>query len=97
MPRRCDRSCSPPWPGWAGWRSWLVGGGLSSLKKQVEQAEATFGAGAVLQLVSLVMKSLFFSFTNQQKGVLQPPSSLPDYSHIVFSTKLTYQLHCSLV
>jgi len=21
-PRRCGRSCSPPWSGWAGWRSW---------------------------------------------------------------------------
>ena len=53
----------------------------------MEQAEAPFGAGAVLQLVSLVMKSLFLSFTKQQKGVLQSPSSLPDYSFIVFFYK----------
>jgi len=53
----------------------------------VEQAEAPFGAGAVLQLVSLVMKSFFLSFTKQQKGVLQSPSSLPDYSFVVFTTK----------
>ena len=63
----------------------------------MEQAEATFGAGAVLQLVSLVMKSLFFSFTNQQKGVVQPPYSFPDYSFIVYLSKLTYLLHCSLL
>ena len=50
----------------------------------MEQAEAQFGAGAVLQLVSFVMKSLFLSFTKQQKEVLQSPSSLPDYSFIVF-------------
>ena len=62
---------------------------MSSLKEQVEQAEATFGAVAVLQLVSWVMKSLFLSFTKQQKEVLQSSSSLPDYSFIVFSTKLT--------
>ena len=65
-----------------------VGGDLSSLKEQVEQADATFGAGAVIQLGSLVLKSLLLLFTNQQKGVLQPPSSLPGYSFIVFSTQL---------
>ena len=65
--------------------------------EQVEQAEATFWAGAVLQLVSLVMKSLFLSLTKQQKEVLQSPSCLPDYSLIVFSTKLPQQLHCSSV
>ena len=37
-PRRSCRSCSPPWQGWAAWRSWWVGGDLSSLKEQVEQA-----------------------------------------------------------
>ena len=62
---------------------------------QVEQAEALFGAVTVLQLVSFVMKSLFLSFTKKQKEVLQSPSSLPDYSLIVFSTKLPQQLHCS--
>ena len=56
--------------------------------EQVEQTDATFGAGAVIQLASLVLKSLFLLFTKQQKVVLQPPSSLPDYSFIVFSTKL---------
>ena len=61
---------------------------MSSLKEEVEQAEAKFRARAVLQLVSLVIKSLFLSFTKQQKGVLQSPSSLPDYSFVVFSTKL---------
>ena len=65
-----------------------VSGDLSSLEKQVEQTDATFGAGAVIQLASLVLKSLLLLFTKQQKGVLQPPSSLPDYSFIVFSTKL---------
>ena len=61
----------------------------------MEQAEVTFGAGAVLQLVSLVMKSLFLLFTKQQKGVPQPPSSLPDYSLIVFSTKLQFSVELS--
>ena len=65
--------------------------------EQVEQAEATFGEGAVLQLVSLVMKSPFLSLTKQQKEVLQSSSSLPDYSFIVLSKKLTQQLHCSSV
>ena len=32
-------------------------GDLSSLEKQVEQNDATFGAGAVIQLASLVLKS----------------------------------------
>ena len=41
-----------------------VGGDLSSFKEQVEQAEATFGAGEVIQLVSLVLKSLLFSLHN---------------------------------
>ena len=65
-----------------------VSGDLSSLEKQAEPTDATFGAGAVIQLGSLVLKSLLLLFTNQQKGVLQPPSSLPDNSFIVFSTKL---------
>ena len=43
---------------------------LSSLKEQVEQAEATFWAEAVLWMVSLVLKSLFLLFTEQQKGFL---------------------------
>ena len=69
------------------------GGQAGGAGELVEQAEATFWAGAVLQLVSLVMKSLFLSFTKQQKEVLQSPCSLPEYSLIVFSTKM----HCSLV
>ena len=44
------------------------------------QAEAKFGAGSV----SVVLKSLLFLFIEQQIGVLQPPSSLPDYTFIVF-------------
>ena len=91
-PRTSSRSCSPPWQGWAGWRSWWVGGDLSSLKEQVEQAEATFGAKSVLQMV---MKSLFWLFTKHQKGVLQPSSSLSDYCFIHFSTKLLQKLQCS--
>ena len=55
-------------------------GDLSSLEKQVEQTDATCWAGAVIQLASLVLKSLLLLFTKQQKGVLQPPSSLPDHS-----------------
>jgi hypothetical protein len=65
-----------------------VSGDLSSLEKQVEQTDAKFWAGAVIQLASLVLKSLLLLFTKHQKGVLQPPSSLPDYSFIVFATKL---------
>ena len=65
-----------------------VRGDLSGLEEQVEQTDAKFGAGAVIQLASLVLKSLLLLFTKQQKGVLQPPSSLPDYSLVVFSTKL---------
>ena len=34
----------------------------------MEKAEATFEAGAVLQLVSFVKKSLFLLFTKQQNG-----------------------------
>ena len=64
-----------------------VSGDLSSLGKQVDQTDVTFGAGAVIQLASLVLKSLLLLFTKHQKGVL-PPSSLPDNSFIVFSTKL---------
>ena len=77
----------PSLEGWVGWRSWWFGGDLSSLKKQVEQAEATFGAKTVLKMV---MKSLFLSFNKQRKGVLQSPSSLPDYSFF-FSTKLPHK------
>ena len=44
-----------------------------ALKEHVEQAEATFGAGAVLQLVSLVMKSLILSSPSSRKRC----SSLP--------------------
>ena len=47
-----------------------VGGDLSSLKEQVEQADATFGAGAVIQLVFFILKSLLLLFTKQQKGML---------------------------
>ena len=65
-----------------------VSGDLSSLEKEVEQTDVTFGARAVIQLASLVLKSLLMLFTKHQKGVLQPPSSLPDISFIVFSTKL---------
>ena len=35
-----------------------VGGDLSSLREQVEHSDAIFGAGAVIQLGSLVLKSL---------------------------------------
>ena len=66
-----------------------ISGDLSSLEKQVEQNDATFGAGAVIQLASLVLKSLLLLFTKQQKGLLYPPSSLPNQSFIVFSTKKT--------
>ena len=63
----------------------------------MEQAEATFGAGAVLQLVSLVMKSLFLSFTNQQKEVLQSPSSLPDLlDRCLYKTAATIALKFSV-
>ena len=34
-----------------------VSGDLSSLEKQVEQTDATFAAGAVIQLASLVLKT----------------------------------------
>ena len=44
-----------------------VSGDLSSLEKQVEHTDATFGAGAVIQLASLVLKSLLFLFNKQQK------------------------------
>lgn len=52
-----------------------VSGDLSSLEKQVEQTDVTFGAGAVIQLASLVLKSLLLLFTKHQKGVL--PSQQP--------------------
>ena len=68
-----------------------VSGDLSSLEKQVEQTDATF------RLASLVLKSLLLMFTKQQKGVLQPPSSHPDHSFIVFSKKLPQQLQCNSV
>ena len=71
-----------------------VSGDLSSLEEQVEQADATFGAKTVLQMV---MKSLFWLFTKHQKGVLKPSSSLSDYCFIYFSTKLSQQLQCSSV
>ena len=61
-----------------------VGGDLINLEEQVEQADVTFGAGAVIELASLVLKSLLLLSTKQQKGVLQPSSSLPDYS-LLFS------------
>ena len=53
-----------------------VSGDLSSLEKKVEQIDVTFGAWAVIQLASLVLKSLLLLFTKQQKGVLasQQPS-----------------------
>ena len=54
--------------------NWWVVGDLSSLKEPVEQTEPKFGAGAVPQLVSLVMKNLFLLLTKQQKGVLQSPA-----------------------
>ena len=47
-----------------------VSGDLSSLEKQVEQTDVTFGAGAVIQLASLVLKNLLLLFTKHQKGVL---------------------------
>ena len=40
-----------------------VSADLSSLEKQVEQTDATFRAGAVIQLASLVLKSLLLLFT----------------------------------
>ena len=36
---------------------------LSSLEEQVEQTEATVGAGAVIQQMSSVLKSLLLLFT----------------------------------
>ena len=48
---------------------------LSSLEEQVEQTEATVGAGAVLQQMSSVLKSLLLLFTKQQKGVPCPSLS----------------------
>ena len=56
---------------------------LSSLEKQVEQTDAIFGAGAVIHLASLVLKSLLLLFTKHQKGVLQPFCSFPDNSFII--------------
>jgi hypothetical protein len=61
---------------------------LSSLDKQVKQTDAKLGAGAAIQLASLVLKSLLLLFTKHQKGVLQSPSSLPDNSFNDFSTNL---------
>ena len=52
-----------------------ISGDLSSLEKQVEQTDDTFGPGAVIQLTSLVLKSLLLLFTKHQKGVL--PSQQP--------------------
>ena len=54
-----------------------VSGDLSNLEKQVEQTDAKIGAGAVIQLAYLVLKSLLLLFTKHQKGVLpsQQPSS----------------------
>ena len=49
-----------------------VSGDLSSLEKQLEQTDATIGAGAVIQLAILVLKNLLLLFTKHQKGVLQP-------------------------
>jgi hypothetical protein len=53
-----------------------VRGDLFPLEQQVEQTDVTFGAGAVIQLASLVLKSLLLLFTKHQKGVLlsQQPS-----------------------
>ena len=65
-----------------------VSGDMSSLEKQAEQTDATFGVGAAIQLASLVLKSLLLMFTKQQKGVLQPPSSLPDYCRTPDQTKI---------
>ena len=70
-----------------------ISGDLSRIEKQVEQTDATIGAGTVIQLASLALKSLLLLLTKQQKGLLQPPSRLPDNYFIVFSTKL----QCSLV
>jgi hypothetical protein len=50
-----------------------VSGELFSLEKQVEQTDVTFWAGAVIQLASLVLKSLLLLFTKHQKGVLPSP------------------------
>ena len=51
-----------------------VSGDLSSLEKQVEQTDVTFVAGAVIQLASLVLKSLLL-LLKHKKGVL--PSQQP--------------------
>ena len=48
---------------------------LSSLEKQVEQTDVTIGAVAVIQLASLVLKSVLLLFTKPRKGVL--PSQQP--------------------
>ena len=64
-----------------------VSGDLSSFEKQVEQTNYTFGAGAEIQLASLVLKTLLLLFNKQQKGMLPLPRSLPDQSFIVFSRK----------
>ena len=72
-----------------------VSGDLSSLEKHVEQTHATFEAGAVIQLASsLVLKSLLL-FTKQQKGVLQPPSSLPDHP-LLFSLQNCTAVQCRI-
>ena len=57
--------------------------------KQVEQAEATFWAGAMLQLVSLVMKSLFLSLTLKVRGEGQFAST---YDNVILLLKTTNRL-----
>ena len=73
-----------------------VSGDLSSLEKQLEQTDVIFGAGAVIQLASFVLKSLLLLFTKHQKGVIQPPSRLPDDSFIVVFYKTAMQFSIEL-
>ena len=54
----------------------------------------TFGAGAVIQLASLVLRSLLLFFTKHQRGVLQSPSRLPDY--FLFSLQKSNAIQCRI-
>ena len=57
----------------------------------MEQTDVKFGAGAVIQLVSLVLKSLLMLFTTHQKGVL--PSQQPSWQFIYcFLNKTAVQI-----
>ena len=65
-----------------------VSGDLSSLEKQVEQADSTFGAEAVSDSSGFLGPEEPPLVVHQATERLQPPSSLPDHSFIVFSNKL---------